>query len=87
MTGTKDGATPADEPVWLDMCIKSYFPTTAAAAATEEMLTEEERKKQQEEKSSNGDDGASGSGSGEDKRTREVRYRLFDTKLLTLAST
>jgi hypothetical protein len=87
LTGTKDGATPADEPVWLDMCIKSYFPTTAAAAATEEMLTEEERKKQQEEKSSNGDDGASGSGSGEDKRTREVRYRLFDTKLLTLAST
>jgi hypothetical protein len=61
-------------PVWLDMCIKSYF--------IEELVTptEEERKKQQQEESTSPSNGVGGGGDGAKKRS--VRYRVFDTKLL-----
>jgi Telomeric single stranded DNA binding POT1/CDC13 len=69
LTGNLEVPRLSTETVWLDLCIKSYFPE----------LTEEERKKQEEE--SNNADGARGSGN--DRIQRSVRYRVFDTRLLS----
>jgi len=73
------------EPVWLDMCIKSYFPEEVVTQ------TEKESKEQLQEESTsltNGVvDAARGTGGEDDKKKSSVRYRVFDTKLMPLTNT
>ncbi|KAG7669491.1 putative Telomere-binding protein 51 kDa subunit [Nannochloris sp. 'desiccata'] len=84
LTGTQEGSTPSSEPVWLDMCIKSYFPEEVVTQ------TEQERKKQRQEEMASPSNGMGGgalaSGGGDGEKKSSLRYRVFDTKLLPLTN-
>jgi hypothetical protein len=73
LTGNQEGPNPSSEPIWVDMCLKSYFLSTSAG---------EETNATSPNNSTGG--GASGRGGDDERSKRVVRYRVFDTKLLPL---